>query len=97
AEGNEGTLLQGAVGLFAVDPMNRRAFSIRPPSGATFGRHAPRLRIVGSGCELTATAPRSPLDQAILLETTSAETHRITLVAQKWDEAMPRAQVLYDA
>jgi predicted Ser/Thr protein kinase len=96
ARGLEGALTQGAIGLVAVDPQFRRAWSVRPPSGGVFDPEPTRVRTfeAWSGW-LPDTPENTPLHDAVLAQVRSEDEGYVALVAQKWREAAPRAAELY--
>lgn len=95
ASGIRGTLTDGAVGLLAVDPGERRFMSLRPPSGPAMD---PAYSAVTTGGLSYVTVPPTPagtpLHDSILVYAREAGGAAVVL-AQRWNEATPRPALLY--
>lgn len=96
--GKEGTLMQGASGLLAVDTVERRFLSLRPPAGPALDPLYWQSPAWGfSGVTVPPTPADSPLHNSILMHTVEAGGGAMVTLAQKWNEATPRPGVLYRA
>ena len=95
ASGLEGGLTHGASGLLAVVPEEYQALSVLPPAGPALMPDYGRARLAQmSGPAMSGVPQDSPMHDAVLVGVPGAN-NTVVLLAQRWDEAAPRPEVLY--
>ena len=100
ARGLDGTLTQEASGLLAIDPSTRTALSLQPPSGPLMDGASPRAWLPHANVLWTPPLPdEATLRESVFLGLCDGPAHRgaqeVVVVAQKWNEALPRPTPLY--
>lgn len=91
AGGRQGALTQGLHGVVAMEPAALRASALISPRGG--GGAAPDASLRAASLVVPVTPPESPFHHALILEHQDG-SNSIVAVAQKWNEAGPRPQVL---
>ena len=101
-EGPPGSAAQGAQGLLAVDVEAEHVYSVHAPSGAILDAGFGAAGEPGRAFGAIPSAPEdSPLHEATLIEARGRAGDRepgpVLILAQRWNEAASRSNVLYAA
>ena len=101
-EGRPGTASHGARGLLAVNPEDETMYSMRPPLGPVTDSAYWRARVPGHASRaVPAVSVNSPWSEALLVQAYSTpgrgQHASVLTLAQRWNEAEPRAQALFSA
>jgi hypothetical protein len=96
AQGLNESLTQGADGLLVIQPNQDRILTLRAPAGpATDPEYWDTYLPPPMGSSVPVTPQGAALHGAVVMQTYDPNENTILLIAQQWNEDMPRPQILH--